>query len=425
MEGENRMRMGFAKREITPPVGTQLAGYAGYRPNEGVRDPLYCKAVVFEQNQMRYALVAMDLLSVDEVFYLRIAEKIKALGIEKERLLVSAIHSHATPWGVFPGEGPLARINSAEDPKDPAFVTYLEKIIEVAANTCAAAVENLEFYEVRTAKGAVPQVGSERHTGDAPEGELIVVQCKTESGKLLTLYNFPCHPTVLSAANLQVSADFVSGIEDLLEADMAVFLNSAAGDISTRFTRKESTFEECERMGHIAAEQIKKTISNVPYKAPEPIRGIHTKITLKARKVETPEVAQKQYEELTKQWEDAQEKGVDAETLRILKSYVEGAGVNLQFATTMGEMKELHLPVTVFQFCGIEFATIPGEIFSTLKPQDLSIISYTNGYYRYVCSEGAYKKSYYEALAAIIAQGEGEQLMKKIEELRKQSNEKD
>lgn len=418
------MRIGFSKKEITPPIGIELSGYAGYRPNSGVHDPLYCKAVVLEQNGARYALVVMDLLSIDEAFYLRIAEKAESLGIEKQRLIVSAIHTHAAPWGVIPGEGPLAKVNSSEDPKNPEFPIYLQNVIEAAYAACQEAVEGLEGYEVRTAKGAVPLVGSERHTGAEPKGELVVIQCKTESGKLLTIHNFPCHPTVLSAANLQLSADFVAGIEGLLDGDMAIFINSAAGDISTRFTRRESTFEECERMSHVAADAIKAVIQDVPYGQPEPLYGIHTKITLQARKVETPEVAQKQFEELTNQWKAAEAEGKDATTVRILKSYVEGAGVNLQFAQTMGDIRELHLPVTIFHFCGMDFATIPGEIFSTLKPEDLSIISYANGYYRYVCSDDAYEENYYEALAAIIARGEGEQLMKKIEELRKQMIEK-
>ena len=49
----------------------------------------------------------------------------------------------------------------------------------------------------------------------------------------------------------------------------------------------------------------------------------------------------------------AEAAGADPGTLRILKSYVEGAGVNLEFAQTMGGIRELSLPVTVFRFCGI------------------------------------------------------------------------
>ena len=234
----NAMRIGFSKSDITPPLGTELGGYAGYRPSSGVHDPLFCKAVVLEQGSVRHALVVLDLLCVDEALYLRIADAVAELGIKKERLIVSAIHTHASPRGVIPGEGELAKVNSSSAPKDPAFINYIQKVVEAALDACRRAVESLECFQVRAARGALPNVGSERHTGAAPIGGLTALQCKTESGKLLTVYNFPCHPTVMSAANLQVSADFAAGIEELLGADLAVFVNGAAGDISTRFTRR-------------------------------------------------------------------------------------------------------------------------------------------------------------------------------------------
>ena len=418
----NAMRIGFSKSDITPPLGTELGGYAGYRPSSGVHDPLFCKTVVLEQDGVRHALVVLDLLCVDGALYLRIADAVAELGIKKERLIVSAIHTHASPRGVIPGEGELAKVNSSSAPKDPAFMDYIQKVIEAALDACRRAVESLECFEMRAARGVLPQVGSERHTGAAPKGELTVLQCRTESGKLLTVYNFPCHPTVMSAANLQVSADFAAGIEELLGADLAVFVNGAAGDISTRFTRRESSFAECVRMGRIAAEQIQNVISDELFEDPEPIRGIHTAITLNARQVESPEEAEKRLEELTAQWKAAEAGGADAATVRTLKSYEEGAGLNLQFARTMGDLRQLHLPVTVFRFCEMDFATIPGELFSALQPENLSIIGYANGYYRYIGGEDAYEANYYEALAAIIARGEGEQLVKKIEELRQHLN---
>ena len=419
----NAMRIGFSKSDITPPLGTELGGYAGYRPSSGVHDPLFCKAVVLEQDGVRYALIVLDLLCVDEALYLHIADAVAELGIKKERLIVSAIHTHASPRGVIPGEGELARVNSSGTPKDPAFIDYMKRVIEVASDGCRRAVESLECFEVRAARGALPQVGSERHTGAAPKGELTVLQCRTKSEKLLTLYNFPCHPTVMNAANLLVSADFAAGIEELLGADMAVFVNGAAGDISTRFTRRESSFAECARMGRIAAEQIQNVIAGAPFEDPKPIRGIHSTVTLNARQVESPEEAEKRLAELTAQWKAAEAGGADAATVRTLKSYAEGAGLNLQFARTMGDLRQLHLPVTVFRFCGMDFVSVPGELFSALQPAGVSVIGYANGYYRYIGGDAAYEAGYYEALAAIIARGEGERLVERLPELLRQLNE--
>lgn len=99
-------RIGFAKRAITPPVGTGLGGYAGHRPCTAVHDPLFCRAVVLEQEGIRYALAALDLMCADESLWDAIARRTGHLGIRRERLVVSAIHSHSAPAGVIPEAGP-------------------------------------------------------------------------------------------------------------------------------------------------------------------------------------------------------------------------------------------------------------------------------------------------------------------------------
>lgn len=411
------MRIGFAKRQITPPIGTELGGYAGYRPCTGVHDPLYAKAVVLEQEGTRYGLVVLDLLCADEALREAIAETVADLHIAKDHLLVCAIHSHAAPVGVIAGAGPLAQINNLILPRDPAFGVYMQAVVREASAACREAAERLEPFLLRSARGPVPPVGSERHTGKPAEGALTVVQCRTESGKELVLYNLPCHPTVMSPANTLVSADFAATIEAELGADLAVFLNGAAGDISTRFTRRESSFEECARMGSMAAQQIRALIEPADFVVPAPLEGICTTVTIHARRTEPVEIAEKRLEEVTARWQEARTQGADGTTLRMLRSYVEGAGVNLEFAQTMGDMRQLHLPVTVFNFAGQHFITVPAELYSTLLPENTAAICYANGYYRYIADRKAYDDGHYEALAAIAERGEGEKLMDAIRAL--------
>lgn len=414
------MRIGFSKSDITPSAGVVLGGYAGYRPCSGTHDPLYCKVVVLEQEGVRFCLMALDLVCVDEALYRRIAKAVAELGIEPQRLLVSAIHTHASPQGVIYGEGALAKVNCSAEEGKPEFLAYMNQVIQGAETACRSAVETLEPFLIRTAKGTTPPVGSERHTGATPGGDLTVIQCKTESEKLLTLYNFPCHPTVLGPDNLLASADFAAGIETLLGGDMTVFLNGAAGDISTRFTRQESSFAECTRMGQIAAKHIQTAILDLPFVQPKPLKGIHTTVTLKPRPIVSVDTAEAELQDRTSKWEAAKAAGADAADLRLLKTYVEGAWVNLEFAKSMAGIQQLNLPVTVFSFAGLEFATIPGELFSTLQPEGLSIIAYCNGYFRYICPEEAYEANHYEAMAAIVARGSGEKLIHEIQQLRGQ-----
>lgn len=71
----------------------------------------------------------------------------------------------------------------------------------------------------------------------------------------------------------------------------------------------------------------------------------------------------------------------------------------------MAGIHQLHLPVTAFRFCGLDFVSIPGELFSALQPKDVSIIGYANGYYRYIGGEPAYEAAFYEALPGVRASG--------------------
>ena len=381
---------------------------AGYRPNRGVHDPLWCKVLLLEQENGRFALVMLDLMCADESLCGAIARAVKPLGIAEDRLIVAAIHSHAAPAGVLPRKGPLARINEVIVPENPEFEAYMESVAEKAKEACAEAARMAEPFRLRTGRGPMPPLGSERHTGARPKGALTVAEFLLESGKRVIFYNFPCHPTVLSAANLLVSADFAGQIEQHLNADMAVFANGAAGDISTRFTRQESSFEECARMGELAAKYIRAVLEGASFEGPTPLTGCRITLTRPARQVEQPEVAGKQLEEAMIRWQQAVAAGEDAGTVRILKSYVEGAGVNLEFAHSMAGIREFTVPITAFRFAGLFFATVPGEVYSTLLPPDTAAICYANGYYRYIADEAAYEAGHYEALAAIVVRGSGE-----------------
>ena len=411
------MKIGFAKKEITPPHGMELGGYAGYRPNCGVHDPLYSKIILLEQDGVRYALVVLDLMCADESLCERIAVAVEKTGIRKEHLIVCAIHSHAAPAGVLGGEGPLARINEAIVPDNPEFGRYMQAVVDASAAGCAEAAAWLEPFRIRTGYGEMPPLGSERHTGAAAKGMLTAAEIRTESGRSLIFYDFPCHPTVLSAANLWVSADFAGQIEKYLDADLTVFANGAAGDISTRFTRRESSFEECARMGALAAEYIRILLEEASFEEPKPLSGSSAVVVLPARQVQTEEAARQQLEDTTARWQQAVAEGADAGTARILKSYVEGAGVNLEFARSMKGIREFAVPVTVFRFAGLPFVTVPGEFYSTLLPEGVTAICYANGYYRYIADERAYEEGHYETLAAIVARGAGEKLFQTIEKM--------
>ena len=61
--------------------------------------------------------------------------------------------------------------------------------VDAAAAACMDAAAGLEAFQIRTARGQMPPVGSERHTGEAVKGDLTVAEILLESGKKLIFYN--------------------------------------------------------------------------------------------------------------------------------------------------------------------------------------------------------------------------------------------
>ena len=167
-------------------------------------------------------------------------------------------------------------------------------------------------------------------------------------------------------------------------------------------------------MAEIAADAVEALIANASYAPPEPLQGIHTSIRLSPRPVDSEKNARIALEHAMARWQQAADSGAGSGELRILKSYVEGAGVALEFARTMSGIRELHLPVTLFRFAGLTFVTVPGELFSSLWKLDAVPICYTNGYYRYIADIHAYDAGYYEAMAAIVDRGQGEEFINQI-----------
>src|SRR4051812_10700201 len=58
------LRIGAAAVNITPPVGIPMAGYYSTRLAEGTHDDLHAKAMVVEQDGVKVAMVALDLVTV-------------------------------------------------------------------------------------------------------------------------------------------------------------------------------------------------------------------------------------------------------------------------------------------------------------------------------------------------------------------------
>jgi neutral ceramidase len=94
------MRAGAGQVDITPALGTHLAGDGAgrHRPARSVRDPLYARALVVESGGRQICLLAMDLLCVTLESTTRIrSEAARRFGLKPDAILVHVEQNHSAP----------------------------------------------------------------------------------------------------------------------------------------------------------------------------------------------------------------------------------------------------------------------------------------------------------------------------------------
>ena len=97
-DGLPAIRAGLARRCITPPLPSMMAGFFHDREATSVHDDLWCNAAVFESEGRRMALVNLDLIAVDRGW----ADEARAIVADRldmpgEAVLICATHTHTGP----------------------------------------------------------------------------------------------------------------------------------------------------------------------------------------------------------------------------------------------------------------------------------------------------------------------------------------
>lgn len=266
------MRAGAAQVEITPAQGTQLAGDVGIRrPAESVLDPLYARAVAFEQDGRKLCILGLDVTFIGRAYTERIRAAARGLGYEPDAVFVHATQTHsAPPIGHFllddefplPPEFQWLRLGEAGY---SAFAT--ERAIE-AIRRADAALEPVRLGAASAVRSGLafnrrgvrrdgtvgmPWTWSEtmrplgpteyRYLEGPDDPEVGVVAVQGQSMRLVAmLLHFTCHPVNVfyyrgRGAHAQVSADWpgswAAGMRAALgEAGVAVVLNGCCGNIN-------------------------------------------------------------------------------------------------------------------------------------------------------------------------------------------------
>ena len=424
------MKIGFAKKKITPRVPCVLAGYAPVREMEGVHDDLYVKALFFSAEGEVYGCVSYDLLAVDSLLMEPAAAFVEKNGVSRGHVLFCAIHTHSAPGGAL--ETRKGCLRAERDIVGDINEALAEDIAAAAKECIAEALGNMQEGKAFSMYGTCSGVGSNRDDKDL-EGNDALLCFEIWSGQeKMLLVNFACHPTVLHAENRLCSADFPGALQKKMETEgycMTMFLNGSAGDISTRFTRKGSGFEEAGRYGELLGQSC---LSLLEHKALYEIHKIkigQKKLRLRAKEALPVSEARKMLDQRRQEYEEGVQKGVSPAGKRLLESLLEGAEADLRYAQHYSGQKEYNVELNFFRVNDDIFVAVPGELMSQLsnplQDEQTHFISYANGYLMYFADRNAYRQGYYEALSSPFLEGEAERMIDLIEqEIQEWRNEK-
>jgi hypothetical protein len=260
------LKVGFATIDITPDVNgpnpVWIAGYGQNRRAIGVHDPLFARAVVFNDGRKKIALVAADVVGVQYPTTLAIRQQLDGF----DYVLVASTHNHEGPdvlglWGPNPFRTGV----------DPAYLQLLvERTAEAVRKADAAAQPATGEYG--TAQD--DELLRDSRQPHAPDGVLRAVKIIGAGGKPAGLIvQWSCHPEALGSDNKLITADFPWQVVKRLEAHYncaVVYFSGAVGGLMTTPSNRyresrgiqDSTFEYAEAYGNEVADLAIKAVDS-------------------------------------------------------------------------------------------------------------------------------------------------------------------
>lgn len=415
------MNIGLAKEVITPDLPIQLSGFAAQRVASDIYDDVYVKVVIVEYRNSYYGVINYDLIGIDHLLMDRLEAKMKEIHLDIRCFMIAATHTHSGSGGVLETNKGILK-GTGYILMDPD-IGVVEKIVDKTIQALTSTLSTMKEGSIRTAINQLEGIGDNRNDRSFKgNNDIFVIEFSQDQGDKAVVVNYACHPTVLNRDSNKISADFPGAMnQELIDKGylFSAYLNGSCGDISTRFSRKGSGYDEVKRYGKLLADKVEEMlITAKPTKITNLSIDVITK-KLKLKVPETVEEAQRKLEAYKKDIEHAKANGVSGGQLRIVESFYEGAMANLNYAKNAMKDLEYPLPVSIWHINQDAFVTIPGELFSQLsndlQNEHVHFIGYTNGYIGYFADKHAYDEMYYEALSSPLQKGQPEELMKEIE----------
>lgn len=455
---QTRCRAGFARADVTPPVGIyhRMWGAAKHDRAAGVHRPLTVTALWLSAPDGGDPLVVIgvDHCILDRAEFDGTIEAVRAAtGVRS--VLIALSHTHGSAWmsrsrSHLPGGdliGPYLdelREKCAEVAREAANGGGLATIV-YGTGRCSLAKHRDYWDEERE------QFVCGFNPGGPADDALIVAKVIADGGGTLgTVVNYACHPTTLAWQNTLITPDYVGAMREVVERETGapcLFLQGASGDLGPREgyvgavavadrNGRQLAFAALAALeglpppgtrfdytGPVVSGATLGTWANVPDTVPDAWGGMTFKVELPYR-ADLP-TADATRAELARWEADEAEAREKSETLRVSECRARAEQMTRQLArlASLPPGAAYPLAVTVRRLGGAVWVFTPGELYhafqTTLRARftgvALVVVTLTNDWQPgYIPAASAYGHGIYQDVIAAVAPGSLESLTEAV-----------
>lgn len=240
-------RIGFARADITPPVGSyhRMWGAALHERSTGIHKPLLATALWLQSadGTGKQVVLGLDHCLLDPAEFKNIRDYVAGVvGISAANVHVAMTHTHGSAW--------MSRTR-AHLPGGDLIGPYLDQMTETCGKIAKQAEKNSRSATIvfGTAKCDLAQHRDFPDTDsnqivcgfnpDGPADDTVMIgKATADDGTVLgTVVNYACHPTTLAWENTLISPDYIGAMREVVEGYTHVpclFLQGSSGELGPK-----------------------------------------------------------------------------------------------------------------------------------------------------------------------------------------------
>ena len=243
---------GFARKDITPPLGCYISGYYKDRHAKSILDPLQVNCVAFSDGSKTALVMQIDTCCLSDYVADKMRDAIvKAKGVDRDAIMLHASHTH--------DGGPLrsSAKQVADGSEEPLTKVYREMCTTRVVDAATEAIRDLRPASLSYARTTAKRISFGRRykmkngkvytnpgvknpeivgpDGNPPDESVQVLRIDREEGLPICIVNFQTHPDVVGGET--ITADWPGLTRTVFEAGtlgnaLCMVLNGTQGDVN-------------------------------------------------------------------------------------------------------------------------------------------------------------------------------------------------